>query len=120
ADESVRPDEAVARILRERANNPAENRVVNGTRAQFNETLCREVVDLRWTGQDSRTVEVTSVGRSDRIEFFASCGCESPGRVNDPHCDPHTERIIGEVAVACVEHIVLPFVRKKRIEDRTV
>ena len=49
-NESVRTNEAVARIFGNRADDPAKHPIINRTRAQLDQTFRGEVVDLRRAG----------------------------------------------------------------------
>ena len=81
ADEGVWADEAVARIFGDRANDPTKDAIIDRARAQFDQTFGREVIELRWTRQDGSAVEITPVGRSNRIQFLAPFCRESLRRV---------------------------------------
>ncbi len=75
---------------------------------------------MRRTGEDGRAIEISTVVRSDRVQFFFARFGESLRRVDHPNGNPQPERIVAEVSVSRIKQVVLPFVRQERIENGAV
>src|SRR5262249_48252550 len=120
ANEGIRTDEPMTRVFGYRADDPAKHAVINRSCAQLNETFRREIIYLRRAGQNRGAIEISSVSRRNRIQFLVSFSRERLRRIDHPNGEPHSNWIVREISVARIEHVVLPFVWQKRIEDRTV
>ncbi len=103
-EELVGRDAAAARYLVDRADRITQ-RIAECARRLRDEATAGEAVDVARRLDDRRAVEIASVAAREIIEGAPAVGgVERAIREADPGVDPEPELVVGEIAVAHVEH----------------